>query len=105
MKELAITYAVDFDPFDGPEIARLAPSIEPQLELWVACALGGEDANRAYNESVSLRLSGIFHQQAFEKALAALIARHEGLRSSFSADGSRICIYKQLPAQFYYEDL
>ncbi|HVU95092.1 MAG TPA: amino acid adenylation domain-containing protein [Puia sp.] len=105
MNKTPDTIAVDFDPFQGPEIVRLAPAIEPQLELWVACALGGEDANRAYNESVSLRLSGTFLPDAFQKALTALITRHEGLRSVFSADGARICVFKDWKPQFYFEDI
>ena len=48
------SYAVEFDPFAGPEITRLAPTTAPQLEIWLACLLGGQDASRAYNESLSL---------------------------------------------------
>lgn len=96
---------VEFDPFAGPEIIRVAPAVEPQLEIWVSCAIGGDDANRAYNESVSLLLKGGFDQPAMEKALRDLLQRHEALRSAFSADGSQICIYKEIPLNLIYEDL
>jgi amino acid adenylation domain-containing protein len=96
---------VDFDPFAGPEIIRMARAVEPQQEIWLSCAIGGPDANRAYNESVSLMMKGTWMQDAMEKSLEDLINRHEALRSSFSADGTEICIYKNIPLNLKYEDL
>jgi amino acid adenylation domain-containing protein len=96
---------VEFDPFAGPELLRAVPAIEPQLEIWISCLLGGADANRSYNESISLRLTGPFHQRAMEQALQAVIDRHEALRSTFSADGKQICVYRELPLKYRYEDL
>ena len=94
MSDLYNFKAVDFDPFAGPELERVVPVIEPQSEIWISCLMGGEDANRSYNESVSLRLHGSFNQAAMIKSLEDLINRHEALRSTFSADGKQICIYK-----------
>ena len=96
---------VEFDPFGGPEMIRVVPATEPQLEIWVSCLLGAEDANRSYNESVSLRLTGILDQAALESALRDLIQRHEALRSAFSADGKQICIYKDWPLDLVFRDL
>lgn len=96
---------VDFDPFGGPEIIAVVPTIEPQLEIWVACMMGGEDASRSYNESMAVRLSGSFSRSAMDSALKDLIARHDALRCSFSADGRQMCIYKELPFDVHYEDL
>lgn len=96
---------VDFDPFGGPEIVRVIPAIEPQMEIWVSCIMGGEDASRSYNESVSLRLSGAFNYDAMRFALRDLIERHEALRCSFSADGKQICINKELPLNISFSDL
>jgi amino acid adenylation domain-containing protein len=96
---------VEFDPFTGPEIIRVLPAIEPQQEIWISCRLGGEDANRSYNESVSLRLTGPFDRQAMENALRDLVARHEALRSTFSADGFKILVFKELPIDLFYRDL
>jgi amino acid adenylation domain-containing protein len=96
---------VEFNPFDGPEIMRVVPAIEPQLEIWASCQIGGADANRAYNESVSLDLKGSFSLQALEKALKELLNRHEALRSSLSADGTRICIYRELTLPLKQVDL
>ena len=95
---------IDFDPFTGRDIERVAPTIEPQQEIWLSCIIGGPDANRGYNESVSLLLKGSWNQPAMEKSLVELIARHEALRAVFNSDGSEICIYKELPLNLEYED-
>ncbi|QJW88007.1 amino acid adenylation domain-containing protein [Spirosoma taeanense] len=88
---------IDFDPFAGPELLYVAPSTEPQREVWTACQLGGDDANRAYNESISLRFTGALDAHKMEEALRALLNRHEALRSAFSADGKQLCIFKEIP--------
>ncbi|CCH57118.1 amino acid adenylation domain protein [Fibrisoma limi BUZ 3] len=97
--------AVDFDPFAGPEIVRVAPSTQPQVEIWTSCLVGGDDANRAFNESITLRLKGVFDRSAMEQAFSMLIQRHEALRSGFSADGRYVCVYNELPVPLYYQDL
>lgn len=71
------------------------PAIEPQREIWISCQLGGADANRSYNESVSLRLKGPFKLLAMERALQEISNRHEALRSTFTDDGKQICIYRK----------
>ncbi|MPR35961.1 amino acid adenylation domain-containing protein [Salmonirosea aquatica] len=99
-----ITTPLEFNPFEGPEIGRLTTTTEPQMEIWMACALGGEDANRAYNESVSLRFQGVPERAALEKSVRELIRRHESLRSAFSADGRQMIIFRDLPVQVQFED-
>ncbi|MFI5151873.1 MAG: condensation domain-containing protein, partial [Chitinophagales bacterium] len=96
---------VDFDPFGGSELLRIAPATEPQLEIWASCLLGGEDANRAYNESVSLLLTGECKLDALRLALDDLVNRHESLRSSFSPDGRKICISRTGTIWLKYDDL
>ncbi len=95
----------DFDPFAGPQIIRVVPAIEPQVEIWLSCKLGGDDANRSYNESLSLFFTGSLNRAALESAIQQVIQRHESLRSSFSADGKQICIFEDLPAGLRYFDL
>lgn len=87
---------VDFDPFAGPPIEQIAPITESQAEIWTACQLGGEEASRAYNESVSLRLCGPLNRQAFERAWQTLIQHHEGTRCAFSGDGSQVLIFETI---------
>ena len=77
--------AIDFDPFAGPEILYVTATTEPQREIWLACQLGGDDANCSYNESISLRFTGPLDTAAFERAWSALLLRHETLRAAFSA--------------------
>lgn len=88
--------AVDFDPFAGPDILSLAPATESQTEIWTSCQLGTNDANRAYNESCSLRLTGPLQRGAFEKAFAELVRRHDGLRTAFSADGLQMVVFQDV---------
>ncbi|GAB3947705.1 amino acid adenylation domain-containing protein [Spirosoma harenae] len=96
--------AVDYNPFEGSEIVALAPASEPQIEVWAACQLGGDDASRAFNESISLRFDGKLDTIAFEKAWKALVQRHEALHSAFSADGKQICIFGETPIDLVYQD-
>ncbi|RZK61496.1 MAG: non-ribosomal peptide synthetase, partial [Hymenobacter sp.] len=96
---------IDFDPFAGSELTLLVPLSAAQTELWLACQLGGDDASRAYNESVSLRLRGPLRVPALRAALAALARRHEALRATCSADGRLLCVLAELPVELAYDDL
>ncbi|RZK50962.1 MAG: non-ribosomal peptide synthetase, partial [Hymenobacter sp.] len=102
---LAAIDEVKFDPFAGPELLRLVPITESQAEIWAACLLGGEDASRAYNESVTLRLTGPLDRAALQRALGVLVQRHEALRSAFSADGKYSCVFRELPIALDYQDV
>ena len=94
-----------FDPFAGPQIEKVVQLIEPQKEIWVSCQIGGEDANRAYNESLSLQFVGNCDAHLMEKALAFLVQRHELLRSSISADGNNLCIFNEVNSNHQFNDL
>ena len=87
--------AVDYDPFADAALARVVPTTEPQREIWLAAKLEPE-ASLAYNESVSLRLSGELDVTALQTALQQLIDRHEALRASLSADGEELHIAAEL---------
>jgi amino acid adenylation domain-containing protein len=95
---------VSFNPFSGPVIEKVIPIIQAQSEIWIACKLGGEDANRAYNESVSLVLKGNLNKVAIEDAIEKLVKRHEALRSTFSPDGRFMTIYEEFPLELSYLD-
>jgi amino acid adenylation domain-containing protein len=96
---------VDFNPFTGPEIVRVAPATEAQLEIWTSFMIGGEDASRAYNESVSLDLFGDLDDDAMIRSLYNVVERHEALRTVFSADGKQLCVFKSVPAKVKYNDI
>jgi acyl transferase domain-containing protein len=83
---------------DGPEAVRGSreiPAAEPvrasltpaQYALWVAAQMG-EDASRAYNESLTLRLKGALDVAAIERAIGTLVERRDALRTAFARDGS-----------------
>ena len=97
--------SIEFDPFTGPEIEKAVPAIEPQSEIWTSCLIGGEDANRSYNESVSLKLKGHLDLKSLERALFDLIKRHDALRSGFSTDGKQLCVFSDSKPDFHYKDI
>jgi amino acid adenylation domain-containing protein len=76
----------DFDPFAGPAIVASAPTTEPQREIWTASTLG-DDASLAFNESIVMRLRGALDLAALKAAFSDVVARHDALRTTFSADG------------------
>src|SRR5690606_26350098 len=86
---------VDFDPFAGPAIVRIAPSTEAQREVWVASQMG-QEANCAYIESVSLELSGALDAALMERTIHQLVERHEGLRSVICANGMRVTVQEHM---------
>lgn len=95
----------NFNPFNGPEVLRVLHTTKSQGEIWIACKLGGKNANRAYNESISLDLKGEFNKQALEKAIETLINRHESLRCIFSSNGEFITILKELNTPIDFIDI
>lgn len=97
--------AVDFDPFMEPEITRLVPITDPQAEIWLASLLGGDDANRAYNQSLSVRFTGPLNQAAMQQALQQTVNRHEALRSVFSANGKHMCVFATVATDLAYQDI
>ncbi|WOD44518.1 non-ribosomal peptide synthetase [Hwangdonia lutea] len=95
----------NFNPFAGPKIEKVIHTTSSQSEIWIACKLGGSDANRAYNESVSLILKGDLRREALGYALQTLVQRHESLRAVFSTDGSYMSILETSPIQFNVQDV
>ena len=85
-----------FDPFAGPELDCVVYTTKAQSEIWTACYLGGNDANRAYNESISLDFMGALDPNSLDQAVQKLIERHESLRATFSTDGIYMSIFKEL---------
>ncbi|MGB7708829.1 MAG: amino acid adenylation domain-containing protein [Microcoleus sp.] len=83
--------AVDFDPFAGGELFACVPATESQKEIWISVQMGDE-ANCAYNESMCLRLQGNLDVESLRFSIQELVQRHESLRTTFSPDGSTLCI-------------
>ena len=96
---------VDYDPFAGPKIESVSPLSQQQEEVWLSCAIGGDDASRSYNESVSLILQGDLDVDALQKSLEQLQLRHQSLRTTFKRDGRQMIIYDHLESNFDIADL
>ncbi len=88
---LTTSTAVDFDPFAAGEILSMALATEAQREIWASVQMGDE-ANCAYNESISIALRGELAPALLELAFQQLVQRHEALRTTFSPDGVHLCI-------------
>lgn len=82
------------DPFAGGAPALLAPTTEPQREIWLADQLGPE-ASLAFNLSVSLQFHGDLNLEFMRDALQELVDRHESLRASIGADGETFCVLER----------
>ena len=93
-----------FDPL-STEIESIIHTTNTQLEIWTDCLIGGNDANKAYNLSYSLKFEGAFVLEAFEQSLHILVLRHESLRALFSSDGSFMNIYKSLKIDISHSDV
>ncbi|MBK9515225.1 MAG: amino acid adenylation domain-containing protein [Flavobacteriales bacterium] len=96
--------AVDFDPFTGPAIERTIPTTEAQREVLTASEMG-VDASCAYNESVSLELKGTLDQAAIERAMHELVKRHESLRATLNASGTRMLVTDEVRFALLFTDL
>jgi amino acid adenylation domain-containing protein len=94
-----------FDPFAGPELEYVVYTTKAQSEIWTSCYLGGEDADRAYNESISMIFNGELDSIAMERAIQKLVERHEALRATFSTDGIYMSIFKNLSIELTFQDL
>lgn len=81
------------------------PATESQIEILISCILGGDEASRAYNLSVTLNISGPLNRIFLEQSLQELIDRHESLRSVFTGDASQICISSKQVLNLHFEDL
>ncbi|MEY2903748.1 MAG: hypothetical protein RLY89_2854 [Bacteroidota bacterium] len=91
--------------YEGPSIETVFPVTESQKEIWLSCFIGGEDANRAYNESVSVKLDGQTNIEFLKQALVELVNRHEALRSAFSPDGKLMIVFKDQEINLNIQDL
>ena len=86
------------------EAPAKAPLTESQREIWLAAARGN-DANCAFNESLTLRLQGRAHEDEVLHALEAAIARHDALRSTIDPDEECMRIAPAFTGQIPFVDL
>jgi amino acid adenylation domain-containing protein len=86
-----------------PVTSRAIALTESQTEIWLAAQLG-EDASCAFNESITVRLSGRLDEQALQRAVNEIVRRHESLRATFDSTGETMRIRELLPFGFARRD-
>ncbi|MCB4769600.1 amino acid adenylation domain-containing protein [Ancylobacter sp. Lp-2] len=91
------------DPQPEPLPDRIVPT-EPQREVWLA-AQAGDAASCAFNESVSVRFDGALDADRLERALQAVVARHDALRGRFEASGEHFIVDDVLAVQLQRIDV
>ncbi len=96
--------AVDFDPFEGPPIAKTFPVTEAQKEIWLSAQMSPE-ANSAYNENLNVYLYGDVQVEFMLEAITLVINRHEALRSVFTSDGELMVVHANEKNKPAYIDL
>ncbi len=74
-----------------PRVDR-SPTTEAQREIWTSASMG-DDANRSFNEAITLTFTGPLDRPTLENSLLHIVQRHEALRSTFSADGMEQIFY------------
>ncbi|MCH7410840.1 amino acid adenylation domain-containing protein [Belliella sp. DSM 111904] len=81
--------------------SRVCFTSESQQEIWLSCIIGGSDANRAFNESITLELKGYLDISALKKAIRDTVLRHDVLRAVFSEDGQSYVVKENVdPVEF-----
>ncbi|MDC8455651.1 non-ribosomal peptide synthetase [Marinobacter sp. DS40M6] len=96
--------SASFNPFAGGELLRVAPATGPQREI-IASAQLSDVANTAFNEAVSVKLSGNLDANLLRQCFDDLIAKHDILRATFSRNGTEICLHDTSTFQLEVEDL
>ena len=95
---LSSTFATD-------ESGRVVlPITAAQQEIWLASKMG-DNASRAYNEVVVLRLQGALHIRILEQSIQDLVDRHDSLRITIAADGKQQFIHPQRRQELPLTDL
>ncbi|MET0621646.1 MAG: amino acid adenylation domain-containing protein [Pyrinomonadaceae bacterium] len=88
----------------SPRVVRRVPTTEAQKQLWVLAQMS-DDASRAYNETLCLRLRGPLDVAALADGVRAVVVRHEALRTSINDDGEEQLVHTQPPLEMPLTDL
>ncbi|HEX2210692.1 MAG TPA: amino acid adenylation domain-containing protein, partial [Longimicrobium sp.] len=90
-------------PDRAPDEPLRIPLTAGQRQLWIESQMG-DDASRAYVESVSVRLHGPLDAKALRRALQALVDRHDALRITLTPDGEAQIVHPSLDVELPRED-
>lgn len=86
-----------------PDDGRTLELTEGQKGLLAVSRLS-EETSRAYNEPVALRLRGALDVEALRRALVALVARHDALRTTFEPGGETQRIHARFDVDLEVDD-
>ena len=87
-----------------PPAQPLIATTEPLRQLW-ALAQRDPASSRAYNETIAVTVRGAVDCEVLQAALAAVVARHQSLRSVFTNDGQFMQVRDDLPVDLETVDL
>lgn len=109
LRELGAVGIVGAAHGSAPELPKppqsdSVPLTESQLEIWLAAQMGDE-ASCAFNESLSLHMTGQLDAAALQLALSRIIERHDALRATFSATGEELRIAPARAFEYAFTDL
>ncbi|WP_291967827.1 non-ribosomal peptide synthetase [Maribacter sp.] len=93
-----------FNPFEGPKLKHILHTTDAQEEIWYSCYFGGDDANKAYNLSLTIEFEGELDVSALQWSVDMLVSRHESLRSVFSPDGKFINVFSSIITNIDLQD-
>jgi acyl transferase domain-containing protein len=82
----------------------LVPATEQQKQMWALAQLGDE-SSRAYNEALVIETRVALDIDVLRRALRQVVARHQSLRTVFTADGQFQRILAEMPIELPVLDL
>ncbi len=90
---------------EKPEIEKVIPTTPSQMEIWLACKLGGKEANKAYNESISVKLEGKLIIKTLQDAFLKVLERHDAMRSVVSPNGKSFLVFSNYSLPIRMRDI
>ncbi|MDI1323387.1 MAG: amino acid adenylation domain-containing protein [Algoriphagus sp.] len=90
---------------ESVEIEKVVQTTPSQLEIWLACKLGGKEANMAYNESVSIQLTGKLNVKSLQAAFLKIIERHDAMRAVIGPNGKHLIVFSSYELPIRLRDI
>lgn len=90
---------------ESVEIEKVVQTTPSQMEIWLACKLGGKEANMAYNESVSIQLTGNLCVKSLQAAFLKIIERHDGMRAVIGPKGKHMIVFSSYELPIRLRDI
>ena len=86
-------------------IEKVIPTTPSQIEIWLACKMGGKEANKAYNESISVKLKGKLQVGILQEAFLKVLERHDAMRAVVSPNGKSFLVYSSYSLPIRMRDI